>query len=36
MQRSSRLIDTRIVYCADCLTVYDDYGKVVNQIREFQ
>jgi hypothetical protein len=23
-------------FCPDCLTVYDDYGKAVNQIRECQ
>lgn len=23
-------------WCPDCLTIYDDYGKAVNQIPEFQ
>jgi hypothetical protein len=23
-------------WCPDCLTVYDDYGRTVNQIRELQ
>ena len=36
MQRSSRLIDTRNSYCSYCLTVWDEHGNVVNQIREFQ
>ena len=26
----------RWTWCPDCLTLYDDYGKAVNQIREFQ
>lgn len=26
----------RWTFCQDSLTVYDDYGKAVNQIREFQ
>ena len=25
----------RWTFCPDCLTVYDDYGKSVNQIAEF-
>lgn len=25
----------RWTFCSDCLTVFDDYGKAVNQIREF-
>lgn len=27
---------TRWTFCPDCLTVYDDYGKAVNQIPEFE
>jgi hypothetical protein len=23
-------------WCPDCLTIYDDYGKAVNQISEFR
>jgi hypothetical protein len=26
----------RWTWCPDCLTLYDDYGKVVNRIREIQ
>ena len=26
----------RWTFCPDCLTVYDDYGKAVNQIPEFR
>jgi hypothetical protein len=26
----------RWTWCPDCLTVYDDYGKVVNRIPEIQ
>jgi hypothetical protein len=26
----------RWAWCPDCLTVYDDYGKAVNQIAEFR
>jgi hypothetical protein len=26
----------RWTWCPDCLTVYDDYGKAVNRMRELQ
>jgi hypothetical protein len=26
----------RWTWCPDCLTLYDDYGKAVNRMREFQ
>ena len=26
----------RWTWCPDCLTMYDDYGKAVNRIREVQ
>jgi hypothetical protein len=26
----------RWTFCPDCLTVYDDYGKAVNQLTEFR
>jgi hypothetical protein len=26
----------RWMWCPDCLTLYDDYGKAVNRIREIQ
>jgi hypothetical protein len=26
----------RWTWCQDCLTLYDDYGKAVNRILEFQ
>jgi hypothetical protein len=26
----------RWTWCPDCLTVYDDYGRAVNRIREMQ